>query len=289
MIQNPISAIFFGTPDTSVEIFDYLLKSGIKPKFVVTNPDKPQGRKMIITPSPVKIWAVKNELEVLQPENLKGEEIEKILKEAGCDVFIVVAYGGIIPKKILNLPKHGTLNVHYSLLPKYRGASPVESQILNDDKDLGISIMQIDEKMDHGPIIATEKLESSFFNWPPDTLSLRQKYNEIAGKLLVNILPKWIKGDIKAVDQNHDVATYTKKINSEDRLIDLNEDAYKNLLKIQAFKTWGTYFFSERNGKKIRVNIKEAEIKDGKLLIKKVVPEGKKEMTYEEFLRGQKN
>lgn len=285
-----INFVFFGTPDPAVEIFEQLYSAGFLPKFVVTNPDKPQGRKMALQSSPVKKWALSHNLICLEPTNLNDSVFLEKIKSSSTDIFIVVAYGGIFSKEFLEIPKYGSLNVHYSLLPKYRGASPVESQILNDDKDVGVSIMLLAEKMDHGPIVKSEKLKvESLKEWPPTATNLRTICNNVASKLLIEIIPLWIKKGIKAKEQDHIQATYTKKIKTEDREIKLLENDYKNFLKFQAFEAWGTYFFEEKNGKKIRVLIKTAEFKDGKFIPVKVIPEGKKEMGYEDFLRGVKS
>jgi methionyl-tRNA formyltransferase len=130
--------------------------------------------------------------------------------------------------------------------------------------------------------VETEKLK----NWPPTAVELRKICNEVAGKLLLRTLPLWVEGKIKAKNQEHDKATYSRKITTEDRKIDLTADDYKNFLKIQAFSAWGTYFFAEKKGEKIRVIIKSAEFKEGKLVLLKVIPEGKKEMSFEDFARG---
>ena len=159
MIQDSrIKFVFFGTPELSVEILEHLKENGFIPSLIVTNPDRPQGRKMILTPPPVKLWAQKNEIKFLQPEKLDSV-FNLQLATYNPQLFIVVAYGKILPKKVLEIPEKGTLNIHYSLLPKYRGASPIESAILNDDKDTGVSIMLMDERMDHGPVVAQQRPE----------------------------------------------------------------------------------------------------------------------------------
>ena len=291
MIQDSrIKFAFFGTPDLSVEILESLKKNGFVPSLVVTNPDRPQGRKMLLTPPPVKLWAQKNEIRFLQPEKLDFA-FNLQLTTYNPQLFIVVAYGKILPKKVLEIPEKGALNIHYSLLPKYRGAPPIESAILNDDKDTGVSIMLMDEKMDHGPIVAQKNLELTTYNlqlnWPPKASELRKEMNLVAGELLVKIIPAFIAGEIKPKEQDHSKATYCGKFTKNDGLLDLTEGPYKNFLKIRAFDdSIGTHFFSEKNGKKIRVVIKDAEFKNDKLEVLKVVPEGKKEMTYEVFSRG---
>lgn len=282
-MKKPPRIAFFGTPEPAVEILEWLNNAGLNPELIVTNPDRPQGRNLALTPTPVKVWAEEHDLDLFQPEKLDAQA-EEVLKENEWDLFIIVAYGKIIPQAILDIPKKGSINVHYSLLPKYRGASPIESQILADDKNPGISIMLLDAKMDHGPLLASAPV--SIPAWPPTTTTLRRASNEVAGKLLVELLPDFLTGKIKPVEQNHTEATYTKKFIKTDGEINLSADPYQNFLKIQALNEWpGSYFFKEKNGKKIRIIIKEAGYKEGQLEIVRVVPEGKQEMSYTDFIR----
>ncbi|MCX6736332.1 MAG: methionyl-tRNA formyltransferase [Candidatus Parcubacteria bacterium] len=282
MKNDSVSFVFFGTPEFAVGVLDELQKHDFLPSLVVTAPDKPRGRKLVVTPPPVKVWAEERGIPVFQPQKLDQEAMVK-LKAENSELFIVTAYGKLIPKSILEMPKHGTLNVHPSLLPKLRGASPIQSSILTEDKT-GVTIMLIDEEMDHGPIVAQEE----FFglSWPPKASVLQNALSKEGGRMLSEILPKYIEGEITPKEQEHKKATYTKKIEKEDGLLNLSDDAEKNFRKIQAFDIWPrAHFFHESCGKKIRTIITDAKFKDGKLTIKKVLPEGQNEMTYEEFLR----
>jgi methionyl-tRNA formyltransferase len=213
------------------------------------------------------------------------QELLEELKQEKWDVFVVASFGAILPKELLDIPKHGTINVHPSLLPRLRGASPMRSAILNDDKETGVSIMLLDEELDHGPLLAQKKVAIS--PWPPHGKALDELLAHEGGKLLARTLPLWIAGEIEAQEQNHDLATYTRKFTKEDGLLDLKDDAYQNLLKIRAFEGWpGTYAFFERSGKKIRVQILDAHLTNEKLIIDIVKPEGKKEMPYDDFLNS---
>jgi methionyl-tRNA formyltransferase len=275
---------FFGTPLFAVAVLEELNKAGIKPTLIVTSQDRPRGRKLIITPSPVKVWAIENDVNFTQPERLDKEFIEQINK-GEFDLFVVAAYGKIIPKDLLAIPKYGSLNVHPSLLPKHRGASPIESQILADDKKVGVSIMLLDEKMDHGPILASKTHEPD--NWPPRASSLENDLAHLGGKVLTQVLDDWVKGNITPTEQDHQQATFTKKISKADGLLDLDDDPFLNLRKIRAYDEWpGTYFFTKRKGKDIRILVRDAKIEDEKLVITKVVPEGGKEMSYDDLLKG---
>lgn len=282
MLNNKIKIGFFGTPEYSVMILDELYNNGYEIAFIVTAPDKPRGRNMEVSPTPAKAWGLSKGITVFEPIKLRDESFAEKLKTYNCDVFVVMAYGKIIPDSILNIPKYKSLNIHPSLLPEFRGSCPIETSILEDKKDTGVTIIKMDSEMDHGPIVAVKNI--SIDNWPIDRDKLGKILVKVGAELISQILPDWIDGKIKEIDQDHSKATYTKKIEKEDGLIDLNDDPYKNLLKINAYHIWpSAYFFIEKDGKKIRVKITKASLKDGKLNIEKVIPEGKKEMNYSDL------
>jgi methionyl-tRNA formyltransferase len=207
------------------------------------------------------------------------------LQQTPWDVFIVASFGAILPKSLLDIPKHGTLNVHPSLLPRLRGPSPIRSAILKDEKETGVSIMLLDEELDHGPLLAQKKVPID--PRPAHGKLLDGLLAREGGKLLAQTLPLWLGDEIEPQEQNHDLATYTEKFTKEDGLLDLSGDAYKNLLKIRAFEGWpGTYATFERAGKELRVQILDAHIQNNKLAIDLVKPEGKKEMSYDAFLHS---
>ncbi|MEI8174986.1 MAG: methionyl-tRNA formyltransferase [bacterium] len=264
---------FFGTPDVASETLEILKKNGYIPSLIVTSPDRPQGRKMIITPPPAKVWAEKNNIVFLQPEKLDNEFTLKLLT-FNFQLFIVVAYGKIMPEELLNMPKFGSINIHYSLLPKYRGASPVESAILNGEKETGITIQKMEYKMDAGAIIAQEKVKILSDEKAPE---LRTRLIKIGGELLVKTLPEFIENKITPTPQEESKATHCKKIKKEDGLIDLNDDPIKNYNKFRAYATWPrTFFFKE--GK--RIIITDAKLENNQFIIKKVIPENGKEINY---------
>jgi len=222
----------------------------------------------------------------------------KKIKELKPNLVVVASYGKIIPKEILKIPKYGCLNVHASLLPKYRGPSPVQAAILNNDKETGVTIILMDEKIDHGPIVANSK-----FRIPNPKITYEQLLKEMAElgvKLLIETIPKWISGKIKPKPQNESRASYTKILKREDGKIDWSEPAEKIERQIRAFYPWpGSFTFLKKDGKILRVKILEANIsrtekknqlsvKCGKnyLVIKKIQPESKKPMSAEDFLRG---
>ena len=215
-------------------------------------------------------------------EKLDGSFVSELQKESW-DLFVVVAYGKIIPIEVLNIPKHKSINIHYSLLPHLRGAAPVEGAILADERETGVSIILMDEKMDHGQLLAQENVSTPV--WPLKRSDLLESMNLVANKLLVETILKWVAGEITPKEQDHTKATFVKMIKKEDALIDLNDDDYLNFRKIMAYEKWPRAYFLEDNK---RIIINEAIWKDDKLEIVKITPEGKKEMNYGDYLRGKK-
>lgn len=262
---------------------EILKRAGYVPALVVTSPDRPKGRKMIVAPPPVKIWAEENKVPYLQPEKPDAEFAEKLSSLASggpagpagtWDLFIVVAYGKILPKKILSMPRLGSINIHYSLLPKYRGASPVESAILSGETETGVAIQQMEFKMDSGPVLAVKKTAIEQDETAPE---LREKLIKEGGELLAKALPEIAEGNIKPEPQDESMATYCGKISKEDGLLDLSEDPVKNYNKFRAYAEWPRTFFF-KDGK--RIVITKAALEGGKFAIKKIIQEGGKEKDY---------
>lgn len=301
MDTKNLKFIFFGTPDVASETLVILKNAGYLPSLIVTSPDKPQGRKMLLTPPPVKTWAIENNIPYVQPEKITKEEVDNGLRILGSrdgdgqrkfeasnfsdeqsiiDFFLVVAYGKILPEEIIKASRLGSINIHYSLLPKYRGASPVESAILAGDTVTGVSIQQMEYKMDAGPLLAEEEVEIL----PTETTEdLRSRLIKIGGKLLVNILPDFIEGKITPKAQEESNATFCKKIKKEDGQVDLEKESPSVLYnKFRAYNKWPRIFYFV-DGK--RVIITDAALEDGKFVIKKLLPEGKKEINYVDFLK----
>lgn len=251
------------------------------PKCIVTTKDKPVGRKQILTPNVTKQWGVERNIKVFDSS---PKELGPELANLNVDVFIVASYGRILPKSLLDIPKKQTLNIHPSLLPEYRGPSPLPTMMIDDVKETGVSIMVLDSEMDHGPIVAQKNVIVT--EWPT-----YEKFEEMmareGARLLVEILPKWMDGSVTALPQKHEYATYTKKVTKEDGLIDLSANPYTNFRKIQAYHSWPqAYFIYKRDGRSIRVKIIEASYKNDKLIIEKVLPEGAKIMSFADFQNG---
>lgn len=297
-----------GTPDFGVVALKRLLEKNYEPVLVVTAPDKPVGRKKIISPSPVKTFALKRGLTILQPFRLI--EIKDEIKKINPDLIVVAAYGHILPKEIFDMPKHKTLNIHPSLLPKYRGPSPIQSTIMAGEIKTGVTIIKIDNEIDHGPILAQKVIPIS-----PKVVykDLEEKLAKEGADLLVKIIPKWFKGKVKPKDQDDLFASFTKIIEKKDGKIDWNNSTAtqieRNIRALQPWPSSYTYWNQEKKGKKL-IKILEAETADlssegtpgkvfsnkkskmvvqcqeGSLVIKKLQMEGKNLMTDKEFILG---
>lgn len=279
-MSNPLFA-FFGTPRFAVRVLDALETHGLIPAVVITAPDKPQGRGLEVKASPVKEWALMRKIEVLSPATLRDETFVAELQNTDWDVFLVAAYNKLIPKHILDIPRKGALNVHPSLLPKFRGPSPALSAILADEHLTGVSIMQMSEKMDTGPIIAQARIELEESEWPPKGSVFEDLLATEGGNLLAETLPEWLAGSITPEVQDEHQATYTKKFDSNDARIDLQGNPREQFLKIRAFDKNPRAYFIDGRGK--RVIVTDATITNGTLEVLKVIPEGKKEMDFKTY------
>ena len=298
--------VFMGTPFFAKEILENLLKSKIKIDLVVTQPDKLAGRRKIKKSSEVKILAKKYGLPLVQFEKLDSAAFEKI-KSLAPDLVIVAAYGMIIPKSFLEIPHYGFINIHTSLLPKLRGASPIHTALIQDLKETGVTIMKIDERLDSGNIIDQKKVSIDEADKYSD---LEKKLIDSANEILINSLNNYLKNQ-ESIPQDHQEATFTKIIKKEDGKIDWNQDAENIWNNFRAFYNWpGSFTFwnkrgilkkltlmeielsqnpgeNKRNGQVYQIG-KKVFVKAGKhsILIKKIQLEGKNEMPIENFLNG---
>lgn len=295
--------IFAGTTDFGIPTLERL-KSQYEMPFVISQPDRPFGRDKTLTPPPIKVWAQENGIPVHQPEKLST--IIHQLSAINPDILLVAAYGQIIPKQILDLPKFGSINIHGSLLPKYRGATPVHAAILNGDIKTGITLIIMDALLDHGPIIAAKEVEVN----PKETFtSLYRKLSDISADLVSRTLPKWFKHEIKLQEQDESKATYTKLFNYKVGKINWTDLAINIERKIRALNpqpsTWTTL-----GGKSVKILAAEVvsdnkielpgklytngkflmvKCQDTSLRIETIQPEGKKPMSGKDFLNGIKN
>jgi len=252
--------VFFGTSDFSVPILEKLhALQAFDVIEVITQPDRPVGRHKILNESPVKRVAGTRGIPVFQPEDLRSPETVAHLKALDADAFVVVSYGKILPKAILDLPKSGAINVHASFLPKYRGASPVAGAIIAGEKVTGVTIMLMDEKMDEGPILAfSEDVPIA----PHETRqSLREMLQRAAADMIGPTLMEYLGGRIVPKPQDHTKATRTPILKREDGHIDWHASCEEIDRKIRGFYPWpGTYAIWERDGIPLRLVIKKAEI-----------------------------
>lgn len=269
---------FFGTPAFTVDFLEVLKAHELTPSLIVTNPDKPVGRGMQITSPLPKVWAEKNGITVLQPEKLDGNFFETLSKESW-DLFVVIAYGKIIPERIITLPTHGTINVHYSLLPKYRGATPVESAILEGDEVTGVSIQQMVFALDAGDVIASQEISILDTDTTP---VLRDKLNEVAVTLLPKTIQAIFEGTIQPTPQDESQVSHYGKLKKEDGELILAGNDLENWRKYKAYEgSIGTYFYMDRNGKKVRTKITKARFENGKFIIEEIIPENGKKQKYQ--------
>ena len=299
--------LFAGSGEFAANILKKMAESEFKPMAIITQPDKLVGRRQELSPSPAKIVAQKFDLKIYEPKSLKNTEAEEMIKVLNPDLLIVADYGKIIPKNILDISKFGALNIHPSLLPLHRGAAPIQYTILEGDKKTGVTIILMDEEVDHGAIVTTADLNLEISNLIHT--ELLNKLAELGGDLLIKILPGWFSGEIKPIPQDESRATYTKILVREDGKINWQKSAEEIERQIRAFEGWpGTWCVWPDENKKIK--ILRAEIFEngqsgpagqvslsssgemlivankGVLKINEVQLEGKNKITGREFLRG---
>ncbi|MBP5530209.1 MAG: methionyl-tRNA formyltransferase [Lachnospiraceae bacterium] len=298
--------VFMGTPDFAVLALRKLHEAGHEIVLVVTQPDKPKGRSKLYLPSPVKEEAMRLGIEVFQPDRIKKVENIEVLKKYPADVFVVAAFGQILSKEILEMPRYGCINIHASLLPMYRGAAPIQWAILNGEKKSGVTIMQMDEGLDTGDMLLKGEVEIT----EEDTAdSLHDKLSELGADLIVDALAKLEKGEITAVPQPEGPLFYAKMIKKEDGALDFNESAESLALKVRAFWSWpatfallndnfvkvcSAYYVDDESGMNpgdvCRVEKDAIYVQTGKgqLVITNIQIQGKKAMPVKDFLLGKK-
>jgi len=242
MDASKYKIVFMGTPKFSLPSLQALINDpNLEVNLVITQSDKPTGRNKILKSSPIKELALANNIEVITPDKIKGNaEIKEKIIKANPDVIVVVAYGKILPQEILDIPKMGVVNIHASLLPKYRGASPVVGSILAGDKQTGVTLIKLDAQMDTGPIIA--KSQPVLISQNDTTTTLSNKLSKVGVDLLIDNLAKYIEGQIKPQPQNNTQATYVKLIKKSDGQINWNESAEIIARKIKAYIPWPSAF-----------------------------------------------
>lgn len=315
-----LRVIYMGTPDFAVPPLEALIRGttpgallpdGCEVAAVITRPDKPSGRNREIVYSPVKQVALAHGLPVWQPGSLKKAENQEALAAYRADLFIVAAFGQILPQAVLDLPRYGTLNIHASLLPKYRGSSPISEAILQGEQETGITIMLLDAGIDTGPILFSRTIP---LRENETTASLTQRLAELGASTLLEALPLWIGGRLVPQPQNHALATHTRMLTKEDGRIDWSRPAEILARAVRAYIPWPNAYTTWR-GRQLKIlsaspadgeqagqpgkvsldvmagadgmqRVLRVATGQGSLLVDRVQLEGKRAMSADEFVRG---
>ncbi|WP_334071768.1 MULTISPECIES: methionyl-tRNA formyltransferase [Paenibacillus] len=302
-----MNIVFMGTPAFAVPSLEALLKEGYNVVGVVTQPDRPQGRKKVLTPTPVKEAALQHGLPVLQPQRLRAPEAVEELAALKPDLIVTAAYGQILPKSVLDLPKYGCLNVHGSLLPKYRGGAPIQRSIINGEKETGVTLMYMAEGLDTGDMIAKAVVPIE----DEDTAgTIFEKLSVVGAELLIRQLPMILDGTAERIPQNDEESTYAPNLTREDEKIDWHATSREIFNRVRGlvpfsggFTTWNGEVFKVWAVAKPGVSVGapeqapgtvldlspagiEVQTGDGSVLLTRVQPAGKKAMDASEFIRG---
>ncbi len=297
-----MNIVFMGTPDFAVPALEKLAGSRHTVTAVFTMPDKPRGRKMIMTPPDVKVCAQKLDIPVYQPINLRGEDTQEKIKELAPDAIVVAAYGNILPQAVLDIPKYGCINIHGSILPKYRGAAPIQQAVLNGDKITGVTTMLMDAGLDTGDILQVSKTE---IGENETSGELFDRLAQMGGELILKTLDALEKGEITPQKQDESLATHTSKIDKSYCPIDFTKTAFQVHNQIRGLNPWPVAT-TRINGKSVKIyssrlceksgesgtilslNPLVAACGEGSIEILELQPEGKKRMTAAAFVAGHK-
>lgn len=293
--------VFMGTPDFAVKSLEACLELG-EVVAVVTQPDKPRGRGQELSFSPVKQLAVAKGLTVLQPQKVRGVGFADELRALAADVAVVTAYGKLLPRDVLDVPRHGCVNVHASLLPRFRGAAPIQWAIASGDEKTGVCLMKMDEGMDTGPVIDRAELPIL----PTDTsATLHDKLAALGGEVLRRALPRYLAGELRPVAQASEGVVLAPMIQKEDGQLDFTRPAVELERRLRAFTPWPGAF-TRLQGALLKIH--QAKVREGKgeagtvlavgpsglevacgqgsLLLEALQPEGKRVMSARDFLAG---
>jgi len=303
--------LFLGTPQIAADILSGLIDAGYNIVGVITEPDKPVGRGKEMTASPVKKLAQDGGLKVSQPSS--HEELLQSVKDFAPDLMVIAAYGRILKKEVLDIPKYRCINVHVSLLPALRGPSPIQYAILEGLKETGVTIMEVTEGMDEGPIISQEKIK---IDKKETTSSLFKKAIDVGTRLLIETLPKYLDGSLKSIEQSKEGVSYSKMIRKEDGKIDFSKSAEEEERKLRAYDVWpGSFAFldsslprvggkrikflsatvcqsSDKNKGEIFLNNENnlcVKFENGCWIIETLQLEGEKAISAKDFLNGHKD
>jgi len=301
-----MNIVFMGTPDFALPTLKQLHESTHNVQLVVTQPDRPKGRGRESTPPPVKQFAVENGLPILQPEKSTNPKVVQTLSELNADIFIVVAFGQILKENLLALPRHFCMNLHSSLLPKYRGAAPINWAIINGESETGVTTMKMDAGLDTGDILLTDRVPIHF---EEDAQSLHDTLATKGASLVLETLRQLEARTLKPLSQNSSLSSYAPKLKKEDGLIYWDNPALTIHNRVRGLTPWPgafSYLGSKRlsirkteitvgepsdiPGDIIRTSDRGIEVgtRDGRIIITELQPEGKKRMSAKSFLAGHK-
>ncbi len=306
-IGEPMKIMFMGTPEISATCLSAMLDAGLEICAVVTGKDKPRGRGNVLTPTPTKALAVERGIAVYTPDSLKTEDFMEVLRVVNPEIIVVVAYGKILPPSVLNYPKYGCINVHVSLLPKYRGAAPMQRAVMNGESETGVTIMYMAEGLDTGDIISQEAF---LLTERDDFETVHDRSAELGGRMVVDAIRAIGEGRATRTPQDDSLATYAAKIEKEDCRIDFTLPADKLSAIIRgvtpipgAFAFLGEkmiklFNVSATNGSGVPGMVIAVDAKgagsftvacgEGALIVRGVIPQGKGKMNAGDFLRGRK-
>jgi methionyl-tRNA formyltransferase len=289
-----------GTPDFAVPCLERLIEAGHEIAAVFSQPDKPRGRKMVMTPPEVKVCALKHGLTVYQPKSLRNDEAMELIKEIAPDCIVVAAYGKILPKAMLDLPKYGCINVHGSLLPKYRGSAPIQWSVINGEKETGVTIMQMAEGVDTGDMLYQKAIPIGI----DDTAeSMFEKLSDLGGEMIVEALDLLEEGKLTPIKQDETLATHAPMLNKEIAVIDWNKSALEVHNLVRGLYSW-PIAQTTLHGKKLKIYrtavgkgsgeagtvISTSPLTiacgEGAVVIEELQLEGKKRMDAKAFLIG---
>lgn len=296
--------IFAGTPDFSVPILESLHKEGYNIKMVITQQDRPKGRGKQMQPTPVKEKALELGLEVYQPKNINSRESLDKIKEADPEVIVVVAYGQIFKTEILNLPKYGCINIHASILPKYRGAAPINWVLINGEKETGVTIMQMEEGLDSGDMYYKKRID---IKPEDDAFTIHDKLSILGAEAIVESLDKIVIKELEGEEQDHSLSTYAPMLSRDTGKIDWNKKNFEIVNLIRGVKGWPsatTYYedekikihlaktidedYSDIPGEIIKVDDDGVLVQTGKgsILIEELQFPNKRKMNVSEYIQG---
>jgi methionyl-tRNA formyltransferase len=295
-----LRVVFMGSPDFAIPTLRELA-SHYQVVGVITQPDRPAGRGRVLTPPPVKVLAQQLGIELIQPERLREPEAQERLQTWAPDIIVVTAFGQILRKRVLELPRLGCINVHASLLPRWRGAAPIQATILHGDSQSGATIMQMDPGIDTGPMLSQESMPIQ----PHDTAAtLGERLAEAGAQLLLRTLPAYLDGQLPAQTQDENLATYAPMLTKEEGMLDFSQPAVALERRVRAFNPWPGAYLPWQDGvlkvHKAHVSSHRAQpgqrlVLDGLpavaagqdcLVLDEVQPAGKKPMSGKDFLRG---